>query len=92
MADGASHGLSPKEAIEQGMRYLVEYMGDQLGTRVLLEGLKLQRGEWVVSYGFDSRKALDGFASLAGVGDIVREFRSIRLSQKDGSFVALTND
>lgn len=107
MADGASPTLSPKEAIALGMKYFSELMEDQPTLRVLLEGLKLDHdnGNWVVTFGFDSKRekpispspfstALSAvevlaMAHMAPEIEIVREFRSIFLSSVDGKFIKL---
>lgn len=107
MADGASPTLSPKEAIALGKKYCDELMEEQETPRVLLEGLQFdsRRGNWVVTFGFDSEReklftqsaaermdeAMNPVASILRkpAMEILREFRSIHLSARDGKFVKL---
>ena len=93
--------IAPKDAISVGSRYFHDIMADQPTKRVLLEGLEYieRQRRWIVTLGFDSvRKVpLDGIGQMihqAATGlpekfEIVREFRTIHVSARDGSFIKM---
>ena len=85
------------------MKYFLELMDDQPITRVLLEGLAFEKGSgnWVVTFGFDSEREkptrISPLEALSGLAaslrskefEIVREFRSVKISSSDGQFIKL---
>ena len=90
--------ISPKEAGEIGAQYFREMMEGQPTPRLLLEGLEYieRQKRWVVTLGFDSERSVpvSGLERLMPEAplerrEVIREFRSVHISARDGSFIKM---
>ena len=91
--------ISAKAAVDAAFGHFKELFGTAHTSHVLLEGLEYfdRDDEWRVVIGFDSGRHKDTGGPLLAVGigpktiEPIREFRTIYLDARDGSFRRMDN-
>lgn len=91
--------MNAKAAVDAAFVHFRELFGSARTTHVLLEGLEYLDSEdqWRVVIGFDAGRHKDSGGPLLTMGlgpkttEPIREFRTIYINARDGSFVRMDN-
>lgn len=86
--------LEPKDALKKALDYFLEAFPAEGVTNVSLESLALSddKDEWITTLSFKKKQSADDNASsleLLFADKPAKELRTIRITAKDGSFVAI---